>query len=157
MAWDHERSATRLRAEWKRIKEAGITVKPLTREMDLTNLSPSDTRLVIGVHLYADIVNLDEILTDPLQRREDYRRVYRTLHLTRVELRRILQSVFDGDKIQVQGGKFHGLIFRPYNDPETMASDAIMAGLAIYSTSTRSSPIPPNGARITVACTAPST
>ena len=132
MSWNYENSSKRLREEWKRIEQAGITVTPLKREMDLTNLSLTDARLVTGVHLYADIRNLDDLILDPQQRRDDYRRVYRTLQLTRVELRRIIQSVFDGDKIQVQGGKFHGLLFRPYNDPETMAEDAVLAGLAIH-------------------------
>lgn len=99
--------------------------------MDLSNLATTDTRLVTGVHLYADITNLDELLLDPVQQRDDYRRIYRTLHLTRRELRRIIQSVFGGDKIQVQGPKFHGLLFRPYNDPEAMATDAVMAALTI--------------------------
>lgn len=78
-----------------------------------------------------DITNLAEFLLDPVQQRDDYRRIYRTLHLTQRELRRIIQSVFGGDKIQVQGPKFHGLLFRPYNDPETMATDAVMAALTI--------------------------
>src|SRR5437879_5921743 len=127
MAWDFNKSTGRLRDEWKRIEEAGMTVLPLKREMDLHNLSPTDARLVSGVHLYADILNLPELLRDPLQRRDDFRRVYRTMQLMRVELRRITQSIFCGDKIQVQGTKFHGLIFRPYNDPEAMASDAVLA------------------------------
>lgn len=136
MAWNFEQSKTRVRDEWKRLKTAGIGVKPLTREMDLSNLSPTDTRLVTGVHLYADITNIGELLVDPLQRRDDYRRIYRTLHLTRVELRRILQTVFCGDKIQVQGSKFHGLLFRPYNEPQAIANAAVVAGLAIFSTLT---------------------
>ncbi len=133
MSWNFQRSKARLGEEWKRIKETGVSVKPLTREMDLSNLSPNDTRLVTGVHLYADITNLNDLLLDPVQRRDDYRRIYRTLHLTRLEVRRIVQCVFGGDKIQVQGARFHGLLFRPYHDPETMAADAVMAGLAIYS------------------------
>jgi class 3 adenylate cyclase len=133
MAWNHERSTNRLHEEAKRIARAGITVKPLTREMDLSNLSITDTRLVTGVHLYADIRNLDALLDDPVLRRDNYKRLYRTLYLTRRELRRILQPIFGGDKIQVQGTKFHGLLFRPYNDPEVMASDAIRAGMAMYS------------------------
>src|ERR1700748_1705366 len=99
--------------------------------MDLSNLATTDIRLVTGVHLYADITNLEELLLDTVQQRDDYRRIYRTLHLTRRELRRIIQRVFGGDKIQVQGPKFHGLLFRPYNDPETMATDAVMAALTI--------------------------
>jgi class 3 adenylate cyclase len=132
MSWNFENSSKRLKEEWRRLEQAGITVTPLTREMDLSGLSLTDARLVTGVHLYADIRNLDDLLMDPKQRRDDYRRVYRTLQLTRVEIRRIIQSVFGGDKIQVQGPKFHGLLFRPYNDPEAMADDAILAGLAIY-------------------------
>jgi class 3 adenylate cyclase len=131
VAWNYERSKTRLANEAKRLDKAGLTVTPLTREMDLSNLATTDTRLVTGVHLYADITNLDELLLDPLQQRDDYRRIYRTLHVTRRELRRIIQSVFGGDKIQVQGPKFHGLLFRPYNDSETMATDAVMAALTI--------------------------
>jgi class 3 adenylate cyclase len=133
MPWNFERSNERISVERKRVEKAGITVKRLTKEMDLTNLSPTEARLISGVHLYTDITNLDALLLDPVQRREDYRRVYRTLHLTRRELRRILQSIFCGDKIQVQGSRFHGLLFRPYNDPEAMASDAILVGLAMYS------------------------
>lgn len=138
MAWNFDRSTNRLKREWETITRLGVTVKPLTREMDLSNLSITETRLVTGVHLYADISNLNVVLNDPLLWRDDYRRVYRTLQLTRVELRRIMQSVFDGDKIQVQGGKFHGLLFRPYNDPETMASDAVLAGLAMNAALTES-------------------
>lgn len=131
MAWNYERSKKRLADEAKRLDKAGLTVTRLTREMNLANLAINDTRLVSGVHLYADITNLDEILLDPVQQRDYYRRIYRTLHLTRRELRRIIQSVFGGDKIQVQGPKFHGLLFRPYDDPETMATDAVMAALTI--------------------------
>lgn len=131
MAWNYERSKKRLADEAKRIDKAGITVSRLTREMDLSKLATTDTRLVTGVHMYADLTNLDELLLDPVQQRDDYRRIYRTLHLTRRELRRIIQSIFGGDKIQVQGGKFHGLLFRPYGDPETMATDAIMAALTM--------------------------
>src|SRR5947207_1346264 len=54
MSWNYEKSRARLKDEWRRINEAGVTVKPLTREMDLSNLSPTDARLVTGVHLYAD-------------------------------------------------------------------------------------------------------
>ena len=138
MSWDYERSKNRVAAERKRIEKAGVSVKPLTREMDLYNLSPTDARLVSGVHLYADITNLDELLQDTTQRRDEYRRIYRTLNLTQRELRRILQSLFCGDKIQVQGAKFHGLLFRPYDDPETMARNAMLAGLTMYAALTES-------------------
>lgn len=138
MSWNEERSTDRLRAESKRITTTGITVTPLTREMDLHNLSTTDTRLVTGVHLYADITNLDELLEDETLRRDNYKRLYRLLHLTRRELRHLTESVFGGDKIQVQGAKFHALLFRPYDDPETMAAEAIRLGMAMYAVLTDS-------------------
>jgi class 3 adenylate cyclase len=133
VSWNEQRSTDRLRAEAQRITTTGITVTQLTREMDLHNLSTTDARLVSGVHLYADITNLDELLKDETLRRENHKRLYRLLHLTRRELRHITESVFGGDKIQIQGAKFHGLLFRPYNDPEAMAADAIRVGMAMYS------------------------
>src|SRR3989338_1040938 len=132
MTWDYERSKERVEKEWKRLQEAEINVEPLTREMDLSNLSPTEARLVHGVHLYADILNFGDILDESLMCRDDYKRLYRYLHVMRVELRRIIQSVFDGDKIQVQGSKFHGLLFKPYGDDEEMAWISVLAGLAFY-------------------------
>lgn len=131
MAWNYDRAKTRLADEWKRIDQTAYTITRLTREMDLNNLSATDVRQVNGVHTYVDITNVDELLYDASQCRDDYRRIYRTLHLTRKELRHIQQNLFNGDKIQVQGSKFHGLLYRPYNDPETMAARALLAGLAM--------------------------
>jgi hypothetical protein len=62
MSWNYENSRKRLKDEWRRIEQAGITVTPLKREMDLANLSLTDARLVTGVHLYADIRNLDDLI-----------------------------------------------------------------------------------------------
>ncbi len=132
MGWNFERSKCRVQAERQRVESAGISVVPLTRQMDFSNLSPIDARLVTGIHLYADITNWQALLLEPALRRDDYRRLYRTLNITRRELRRITQSVFGGDKIQVQGSRFHALFFRPYNDPSQLASTALRAALAMH-------------------------
>lgn len=105
MAWNYENSKNRLSEERKRLDKAGFTVKKLTREMDLSNLGLTEARLVHGVHSYANIANYSEILDDPLLRRDDSKRLHRYLHVIRVEQRRIMQSVFDGDKIQVHVAK----------------------------------------------------
>lgn len=44
MSRSYERSNDRFAAERRRIEKAGVTVKPLVREMDLSNLSPANTR-----------------------------------------------------------------------------------------------------------------
>jgi class 3 adenylate cyclase len=131
MGWNIETSRERLRQEWSRLQDAGITVSKLTREMDLSNLSPTEARTVHGCHLYCHAVNFAEALDDPLLSRDNFKRLHRYLHVLRVEQRRIIQSVFDGDKIQVQGPKFHGLLYKPYDDDTELAWRAVLAGIAL--------------------------
>ena len=131
MGWDIEVSRERLKKEWERLQGAGVTVSKLTREMDLANLSPTEVRTVHGCHLYCHAVNFVDALDDALLSRDNFKRLHRYLHVLRVEQRRIMQSVFDGDKIQVQGPKFHGLLYKPYDDDATLAWRAVLAGIAL--------------------------
>ena len=108
--------------------------------MDLSNLGLTEARLVHGVHLYANIANYSEVLDDPLLRRDDSKRLHRYLHVIRVEQRRIMQSVFDGDKVQVQGPKFHGLLYKPYDDDSSLAWNSVLAGIALHYVMTRATP-----------------
>ncbi len=140
MAWNHETSKQRLSDEWKRIESAKFVVKKLTREMDLNNLGLTEARLVHGVHAYASISNFSTILEDPFLRRNDSKRLHRYLHVVRIEQRRIIQSIFDGDKIQVQGPKFHGLLFKPYDDDGRLAWNSVLAGIALHLLLTRAVP-----------------
>src|SRR6266446_6594637 len=99
MAWDFNCSKERVESERRRINEVGIVVKRLTREMDLTNLSPTETRLVHGVRMYTEITNFAELLADPLMRKDGSKRLYRYMNAVVREQRYIQQVVFDGDKI----------------------------------------------------------
>jgi class 3 adenylate cyclase len=131
MQWDIERSKERLQQERARIEKVGLTISRLTREMDLSNLSPTDARIVHGTHLYCHISNFGEVLDSPLMRQDDFKRLHRLLHVLRIEQRYALQQIFGGDKIQVQGPKFHGLIYRPYDDDPALAWKAVLAALAL--------------------------
>lgn len=131
MQWNIERSKERLQQERARIEKAGLNISRLTREMDLSNLSPTDARIVHGTHLYCHLSNFGEVLDSPLMRQDNFKRLHRLLHVLRVEQRYTLQQVFGGDKIQVQGPKFHGLIYRPYDDDPSLAWKSILAALAL--------------------------
>lgn len=76
--------------------DISITVKKLTREMDLSNLGLTEARLVNSVHLYSKIANFSAILGDLLLCQDYSTRLHRYLHIIRVEQRRIMQFVFDG-------------------------------------------------------------
>jgi hypothetical protein len=49
----------------------------------------------------------------------------------RIEQRFTLQQIFDGDKIQVQGPKFHGVLYKPYDDDATLAWNSVLAAVAL--------------------------
>lgn len=141
MNWDFQRSKDRLASEWARIQDAGLNIQRLTREMDLSNLSPTDARIVHGAHIYCHIANFSDIIDAPLMRRDDYKRLHRLLHILRIEQRHTLQQILDGDKIQVQGPKFHGLLYKPYDDDERLAWKSILASIALKLIMTDALPI----------------
>ncbi len=140
MSWNFDRSKKRVEAEAKRLAHAGISVKPLTREMDLTNLSPTEARQVNGVHLYSNVENLEELLTSEALRKNNFRALHRFFQVFRSEQRRIIQNVFEGDKIQVQGPKFHGLIFKPYGKDSEIAWRSILCSSALHLLAVRALP-----------------
>jgi len=132
--WDRDRSSERVSKQWESLKTEDITVERLTREMDLSNLSATDVRIVHGAHFYLDVTNVRQLVESTVLRREDFKPLHRYMHVLRIELRRIVQQVFDGDKIQVQGAKFHGLLYKPYDDDESLAWHAVLIGIALTET-----------------------
>jgi class 3 adenylate cyclase len=141
MNWDFERSKERLAKEWARIQEAGLNIQRLTREMDLANLSPTDARIVHGAHIYCHIANFSEFIDSPLMRRDDFKRLHRLLHVLRIEQRHALQQIFGGDKIQIQGPKFHGLLYKPYDDDPALAWKSVLVALALKLIGTEALPM----------------
>jgi hypothetical protein len=131
MKWDFQRSKDRLARERVRIQDAGLNIQRLSREMNLTNLSPTDARIVHGCHIYCHINNFADVIDAPLMQKDDFKRLHRLLHILRIEQRLTLQQVFDGDKIQVQGPKFHGLLYKPYDDDPDLAWKSVLAGIAL--------------------------
>jgi class 3 adenylate cyclase len=131
MNWDFQRSKERLSKERARIQEAGLNIQRLTREMDLANLSPTDARIVHGAHVYCHIANFSEVIDSPLMRRDDFKRLHRLLHVLRIEQRHALQQIFGGDKIQIQGPKLHGLLYKPYDDDPALAWKSVLVALAL--------------------------
>ncbi len=132
--WDQDKSSERVSKQWDNLKTEDITVERLTREMDLSNLSATDVRIVHGAHLYLDVTNVRRLVESAVLRREDFKPLHRYIHVLRIELRRIVQQVFGGDKIQVQGPKFHGLLYKPYDDDESLAWNAMLVGIALTET-----------------------
>ena len=132
--WNEDVSRERVSKQWDALDPKNINVKRLTREMDLTNLSATDVRIVHGAHLYLDVTNIRQLVENNTLRREDFKPLHRYMHVVRIELRRIVQKIFDGDKIQVQGPKFHGLLYKPYDDDAVLAWRSVLTAVALTET-----------------------
>ncbi len=76
--WNQDTSSKRTSDQWKALNDKQITVKKLTREMNLNNLSPTDVRIVHGTHLYLDIKNFRDVVGNATLRRDDFVSVQRT-------------------------------------------------------------------------------
>ena len=129
--WKYSESKQRVEKQAKVLDENGITVKPLEREMNLGNLSLREARIVHGSHFYVDVKNFAQVVSNTTVSREDYKPLHRYLHALRLEQRHIVQCIFDGDKIQVQGQKFHGILYKPYDDDASLAWHSVLIALVI--------------------------
>jgi len=139
--WEQKTASERVSDQWDALVAEEVNVQRLTREMNLANLSRTDVRIVHGAHLYLDITNIRHLVDSAVLRREDFKPLHRYMHVLWIELRRIIQQVFDGDKVQVQGQKFHGLLHKPYDDDETLAWHSILIAIAFTETVRRSLPL----------------
>ena len=60
--WNKDRATKRIDAKINALPLKDIEIKNYVRDIDLSNLSSTVAYLVDGVHLYADILNLNDML-----------------------------------------------------------------------------------------------
>jgi class 3 adenylate cyclase len=128
MKWKLETSKERVEKQKKILDDSGITIKRLTREMDFNNLSTTEARLFHGTHLYADIKNFATIVANSTLSRENFKPLHRYLHVARREQRYITQQSFEGEKVQIQAQKFHGILYKPYDNDAKLAWRSVLMG-----------------------------
>ena len=129
MAWSKEKSRERVLAHLSELGE--IEVKPFTREMNLDNLTEKRCRRIHGSHIYTYPCGFTDLASMPLDKAGDaerYKKVIQATHVYQREVGRIVESkaIFNAKLIHFQGHKAHGLVYRPYNDPEAMAAHAVL-------------------------------
>jgi hypothetical protein len=81
-SWNKDRAAKRIDSKISGVPLKGIEIRKYVRDTDLTNLPSNVSYRVDGVHLYADILNLSEMLhvTD-VEGETCHRRTLRFLNL----------------------------------------------------------------------------
>jgi class 3 adenylate cyclase len=129
MAWNKETSTERINTHLDSIEE--IEIKELTREMVLDTLSETRCREIFGAYVYANVNNFSRLLSSGAYAKEDYKRMIQGLHIYQREVSRIVEDVFDGERIHFQGPKLHALFYQPIGNGESLATKAVLLGLTL--------------------------
>ncbi len=117
--WNEKEARERLAKSYEETKD--LELKPLTKEMNLENLSPTDCRIVTGVHVYLDVVNLQSHLDEAGEDKEKLRKLLRHLHVYQRLITNLLYETDGAEKIHFQGARLHAVIFKPYDTTDVAA------------------------------------
>ncbi|MBD9477388.1 adenylate/guanylate cyclase domain-containing protein [Pseudoxanthomonas sp. PXM02] len=127
-AWNESRADKRIQKKLDDVPLKDIQIKDYVRDTDLTGLPKNVAYRVDGVHVYADIVNLKDMLqTTQVEGEMCHRRVLRFLNLHYRAASRILDN--EGVMlIDFHNQRLHSVVAKPYGDEAQRVHRAIAIG-----------------------------
>ena len=127
--WHKEKAEKRIATRFNEVKT--IEIKGYVRDTDLHSLPRSKAYRVDGVHLYADILNLGEMLqSTEVEGTTCHKRTLRFLNLHQRAVHRILGAV-DAIKVDFHNQRLHAVIAMPYGDEAGRVHRAVAIGQLI--------------------------
>jgi len=130
-SWNKDRAARRIDCKIAELPIRDIEIKDYVRDTDLTNLPSTVAYRVDGVHLYADILNLRDMLqVTEVEGETCHRRTLRFLNLHYRASRRILQRV-DALFVDFHNQRLHSVVPKPYDSEEKRIHRVVAIGQLI--------------------------
>jgi class 3 adenylate cyclase len=130
-SWNKDTASKRLDTRIAELTLADIEIKEFVRETDLTNLPRNVAYRIDGVHLYADILNLRDMLRVTEAEGETcHRRTLRFLNLHYRAVHRILQRV-DAIFVDFHNQRLHSVVAKPYESEKDRVNRAVALGQLI--------------------------
>jgi class 3 adenylate cyclase len=129
--WNKERAAKRIKTKIDALSLKDIEIKEYVRDTDLSNLKSTVAYRLDGVHLYADILNLSDMLNVTDTEGETcHRHTLRFLNLHYRAVHRILER---GDAIFVDfhNQRLHSVVSKPYDSEVDRVHRAVSMGQLI--------------------------
>jgi class 3 adenylate cyclase len=129
--WNKDRAAKRINAKIDALPLTDIEIKDYVRDTDLSNLSNTVAYRVDGVHLYADILNLKDMLqvTD-VEGETCHKRTLRFLNLHYRAVHRIIGRV-DSMLVDFHNQRLHSVFAKPYDNEAKRVHRAVATGRLI--------------------------
>jgi class 3 adenylate cyclase len=130
-SWNKDRASKRIDSKIGELPLKDIEIKEFVRDTDLTNLPGNVAYRIDGVHLYADILNLSDMLhvTDT-EGETCHRRTLRFLNLHYRAVYRILQRV-DAIFVDFHNQPLHSVVSKPYDSESDREHKAVAMGQLI--------------------------
>ncbi|SSY68808.1 adenylate/guanylate cyclase domain-containing protein [Alcaligenes faecalis] len=111
--WKHERAVEHIDKKMSDVQ--AVTIKNYTRDMSLESIPTNVAYRVDGVHMYADIQNLHEMLeATQVEGTDCHKRTLRFLDQHYRAINRILKKV-DARRVDFHSQRLHSLFTKPYN------------------------------------------
>lgn len=128
-SWNHDRASTHIEKALEAVST--VTIVEYVRDMSLESIPTSKAYRVDGVHLYADILNLDEMLgvTDT-EGVMCHKRTLRFLNQHYRAASRILSRTA-ARRVDFHNQRLHALVTKPYNTEEGAEAARIHRAVAI--------------------------
>lgn len=130
-SWNKDTASKRIDSRIAGLPLNDIEIKEFVRDTDLTNLPRNVAYRIDGVHLYADILNLADMLhvTD-VEAEICHRRTLRFLNLHYRAVHRILQRV-DALFVDFHNQRLHSVVAKPYDSEAKRSQRAVVIGQLI--------------------------
>lgn len=129
--WDKGRASTRIDASIVKLPIRDIEIKEYVKDTSLADLPAHVAYRVDGVHLYADILNLEDMLqVTEVEGEMCHRRTLRFLNLHYRAVHRILGRV-DAIRVDFHNQRLHSVIAKPYDSEASRIHRAIAIGQLI--------------------------
>lgn len=127
--WDHGRAQKRIDKEIEKVKE--VEIRSYVKDMDLENIPTNAAYRVFGTHLYADIINISDILeTTDTEGETCHKRTLRFLNQHYRAVQRILNRC-DAKRVDFHGQRLHCLVAKPYDTEKDAEAKRIRRAVAI--------------------------
>ena len=129
--WKKERASERIDTWLKNMPLKDIEIKEFVRDTDLTNLPGNVAYRLDGAHLYADILNVSDMLhvTD-IEGETCHRRTLRFLNLHYRAVYRILQRA-EAIFVDFHNQRLHSVVAKPYDSEVKRVQRAVAIGQLI--------------------------
>ncbi|HYK52610.1 MAG TPA: adenylate/guanylate cyclase domain-containing protein [Candidatus Eremiobacteraceae bacterium] len=130
--WDREACAARLADGRKALPLRDIECSEANEPVDLSRLSPKNSKRVCGASVFSDISGFTKYVADAVTD-EEKASALRVFHVIRKESTKVISADYPGVRIQFQGDRVQALFHTPKDHRRGICSAAVNVAISLQS------------------------